>query len=193
MKTELDFIILCEKRTGSHLLATLLNSHPSINCQFRELAMQNRKVIVPTKGEVRGGIIHYQEAEEALKVIDPKKVLHLVRDMKSVLRSYLATFYTQESRGHYTREEENPKEPKLDVDTEERKKIQNELWKRRNTSFGLIRRPTLIVSYGKLTAGHDVLETNNVTTRAILDFLEVEVMSLSTRLRKGVSSSCSKN
>jgi hypothetical protein len=188
-KTELDFIIYCEKRTGSHLLSNLLDNHPEITCQFRELAINNRKIVTPRKGKIKGGIIHYHELDRAMQFIQFKKVIHLVRNMKQVLNSYIATFYTKESIGHYARESILPNKPKLEVDTKLRRKINKELSGRRADSFKkLVEYPTLLVGYGMLSENKDVEEVDNQTTKAILKFLGASEAKLTTRLRKGVSS-----
>lgn len=188
-KIELDFIIFCEKRTGSHLLSTLLDNHPDITCQFRELAMQHRKIITPKAGKIRGGIIHYQEIERAMEYIKFKKVIHLIRNLEDVFNSYIATFYTRESIGHYTRDDLIPEKPELGLEKQKRRKIIKELSTRRLASFSmLVGYPTLLVSYGMLSEGKDVSSLDNSTSRSILRFLGADIIPLETRLRKGISS-----
>ena len=71
------FTIICPRRSGSHLLAALLDSHPAIT-MYDELLTENKEhALFPTKqlasfGEHEGWILHYQEV---YKLIDKFKVV----------------------------------------------------------------------------------------------------------------------
>lgn len=75
-----DFVIVCNQRSGSHLLASLLDSHPDIECDGEIGSLNDPLFKVEPDGEkLRGGIVMYQRLGR-IKDIRPKSIIHLVRD-----------------------------------------------------------------------------------------------------------------
>jgi hypothetical protein len=91
-----DFAIVCHQRSGSHFLATAINSHPEVHCQGELLQL----LIEPDKayaavchvatGTVNGAIIMYDQwiMANVLGIVPPK-VIHLLRDPRRTALSVI--------------------------------------------------------------------------------------------------------
>jgi LPS sulfotransferase NodH len=77
-----DFAIVATQRSGSHLLATALNSHPDIAC-VGEVAREEL-TIGEVSGRVRGCILMYNHLDH-FKSVSPERVIHLIRENTSAL------------------------------------------------------------------------------------------------------------
>ena len=102
------FIILSYHRSGTHLLASLLNSHPDLTCHDEVLLRPNRHTLawgnmhLPYKtltelGENEGGIVMYQHLkglpERSMSLIRNSKVIHLVRnDVEELANSIIKVY-----------------------------------------------------------------------------------------------------
>ncbi len=79
MKHDYDFVILAKGRSGTHMLASFLNSHSMITCEgeYRKFDLKIPKI--ETRGQVHGSILMYNVPYFALFRPRPK-VIHLIRD-----------------------------------------------------------------------------------------------------------------
>lgn len=91
------FFIVAHQRAGTHLLATLLNSHPALEMYDEPLAGKLGVFILPRKkieelGENEGAIIMYNQlidtGIEMQNKILSKPIIHLVRNVRDNARSY---------------------------------------------------------------------------------------------------------
>lgn len=83
------FAIVAHQRTGTHLLASLLNSHPELRC-YDEIFLEpaSRPVLLGRKKlerleENEGFILMYTQYlkyRNRLKVLQDKKIIHLTRE-----------------------------------------------------------------------------------------------------------------
>jgi len=123
-----DFCICYHTRSGSHLLATLLNSHPEIACEG-EVRPEGRDPnkgysivswkaisastggILPPKGRIRGCLVPYIGIDHFLSHgYRPDRWIHLLRDPEKVALSTLRRWMQRTaSKGdidpHYTQKE----------------------------------------------------------------------------------------
>ena len=91
-----DFSIVSHVRSGSHLLATAMNSHPQICCQgeLLQVLMEPHKSYAPivaiADGTINGGIIMYEHwhLAQALGLVGSKSI-HLTRNPGNVALSYI--------------------------------------------------------------------------------------------------------
>lgn len=176
-----DYIILCTPRSGSHVLATMLNSHPDIAC----IGESNERMpeLIHSSGKIKGKIIMYMRTDYE-GVFDNVKIIHLVRDTKEIARSRIINS-SRKFDSHYTKQHEfsftiNPDEVNKmsknlanDIDSF-RKKIKD--------------KPVLEIKYSELTDGGKSVETlNKKTSDKILNFLEVDKdYKLVTNLKKPI-------
>lgn len=101
MKRHYDFLIICGQRSGSHLLGTMLNSHPDIVCHGE--LFQSRDKILPTRAkilphQIKGAILMYtkgkngdeKQATDALEnELTCSRVIHLTRNPEDMAKSRL--------------------------------------------------------------------------------------------------------
>lgn len=90
-----DFLIFCMQRSGSHVLAALLDSHPEIVC-LGEIGtpIHNTKIEPsasgvgePVSGKVSGAILKYNRFPILKKnLIHCPKLIHLVREGSDIIR-----------------------------------------------------------------------------------------------------------
>lgn len=163
----IDFAILTVGRTGSHLLASLLNSHPQIGCygELQTLDAHNKDDIRidPNKvsGAITGCIVPYpmwRRLDEFDKVIFCTR-----KNKEDHARSYAKNI---------------KKRTPTTGDIEWAKK---ELDKKHKHIIDILD-CYLCVSYESITKGEDIREARLDT---ILDFLGAEKRTLTTNLIKG--------
>lgn len=78
MKHDYDFVILSKGRSGTHMLASFLNSHSMISCEG-EFGKIDKKIQITKRGRVHGAIFMYNVGK--FSQLRPRlKVIHLVRD-----------------------------------------------------------------------------------------------------------------
>ncbi len=88
MTEEFDFLIVCQQRSGSHMLASALNGHPNISCSG-ELDIVDT-LIVPSDGECKGAILMYNRWKAFGTRYTANKLIHLVRDPEALAYSRMA-------------------------------------------------------------------------------------------------------
>lgn len=174
---KLDYIILCHQRSGSHLLCTLLNSHPDIAC----LGESSEKMpeLTLSEGKVVGKIIMYNRAGR-IKRFTGVKIIHLIRDPLTTARSHWVNC-TRKFLPH-TKQDVTYQ---IELDSKEIEKrargidrVQKQF---RNKIQGL---PHIEISYEAMTGGKSVSEINESLERYILSFLGVPYHKLYTELKK---------
>lgn len=78
MKHDYDFVIHAKGRSGTHMLASFLNSHPDISCEG-EYNKQDKKINPKPRAKVHGAIFMYNVP--AFSWLRPRpKVIHLLRN-----------------------------------------------------------------------------------------------------------------
>lgn len=179
-----DFFILTAQRSGSHMLASALNSHPSISCEG-ELGRPD-DVIKSSKGEVKGAILMYRHWHMFGDQFTARKILHLVRDPYNIARSRLANEQDKkqkkwEHEAHFR--EKVSREFELDGKMlgEVRDAVKDETRRIRNDLRQTLH---MEVSYEELTGDVSVTEIPQEVSDKLTSFLEVPSASLSTDLVK---------
>jgi hypothetical protein len=164
-----DFVIFCQGRSGSHLLATALDSHPEVACDGENEGDSVIKPHASKKANVlRGRIVTYQQAKH-LDLIKPTKIIYLVRDpfycalsmVRNITKRWeddLLPIHMLEKWYRQTKEQQDSFRYQLS----ERACLDN-------TSV-------LEMSYSELTAGgHAVRAIPSTVTRKICRFLGIRV------------------
>lgn len=183
----LDFLILATQRSGSHMLASALNSHPDISCQG-EIARKD-EVIEASEGNVTGAILMYNNWRAFGRRFEAGKIIHLVRDAKSTSWSRLANsidkkLEKQDHRAHFREKVERSFEINAKRAREVEAAISAEVNRMRaKLKETGIRR--MEVKYEELTCGGlSVSRIDPIVSRCLTSFLGVDPAELSTDLVK---------
>jgi len=172
-----NYIILCSQRSGSHFLATLLNSHPDIAC-YGESGEKMTELVNAT-GRVKGYILMYNRVKD-FSLLDNIKIIHLVRNSYDTARSRWVNSQ-KKFPSHLTEDVEFS----VKIHVREVIKLANEIEKLHNKFRELIKnKPHIEVSYDDLTGGRSKNTISKPNTKLLLDFLGVEYSKLSTELKK---------
>lgn len=183
--TKNDYIILCSQRSGSHLLATLLNSHSDISCSGESgEKMDELKYI---KDNINGRIVMYNRTKN-LEQLDNVKILHLVRNPYDTARSrWVNSLQSKDAKhdvfeSHYRED----KEFNITIDEKEIKKLSSNINKEQSKFRNLIKnKPHREINYDEITRGECISKLDEETTTKILNFLEVkDHHPLVTKLKK---------
>lgn len=177
MMKKLDYIILCHQRSGSHLLCTLINSHPDIAC----IGETNEKMpeLYNAKGKIVGKIEMYNRVKDITKYKNVK-IIHLIRNPYDTARSDWINC-TKKFPAHV--KEKSSFEIKLNKKEIEKRAIGIE--EMHNKFKNLIKNLNHIeIHYDDLSKNKSVSEINESIEYKILDFLNVSYSKLSTNLKK---------
>lgn len=192
------FTILAAQRSGTHLLATLLDSHPELRCYeevlLRSLAYDERNKELGERHpllmkEHEGGIVmynHFVAADEDTKnKIVSGKIIHLTRDMDNILRSLYGIYHKDKfnTQSFYKEEKEIfVPEPPKHWKGKQKKNI-NEMKER---AFERIPdgKNRLEVTYKWLTGGESITELPKEKAKVLCEFLGVKSHKLTTDFRK---------
>lgn len=180
-----DYIIYCRPRSGSHLLATLLNSHPDIAC-FGETCDEGLEELRNTRGKIEGAIYFYHQERNLSK---ERKIIHLTRKPIDIATSeYIFNFTDRKKEDSPFRPENLYKERKIKQSLDSNfiakkaEQISNitiaEKEKMKNMSN------VLEISYEEMTDNQNIEILKQNIADKILDFLGVEKRQLSTKLIK---------
>lgn len=206
-----DLVILSHQRSGTHLLATALASHPCIRTRGEFLLPLARalrsgaprpadpglRVAAAQPGFLDASIVMYNQLDLFQRLFGPLragKVVHLVRDPLMVARSALQNradraLYGEGARAHYRKAETPPRPAPLPAGQlgPVRTRVAAEQARHREELRG---HPGLLeVSYEELTDGREVGELPPAVAARLLAFAGVETAVLYTSLRKtGVNS-----
>lgn len=178
MTKEFDFIIVCSQRSGSHMLASALNSHPNISCSGELLISDT--LITPSDGECKGAILMYNRWAAFETQYTANKLIHLVRDPESVAYSRMANSQDKKKlrakhRAHFTENIDR----KFDIRPS---KLRN-LKAHTKTLINKMRKKLsdldhIEVSYEELTDNLSVTEINRASANRLTKFLGVPEMDL---------------
>jgi hypothetical protein len=179
--------IVCLQRSGSHMLASCLASHPSIG-SFGEFVGRVRAVPFPTEPVVIG-IIMYSQWHRALAdgvIVD--RVIHLLRDPTHTAISQLQNRAQRalngaEHRAHAKQGQALPRLHPIDRREIEPLGAQNAA-AQAEMRRTLGPRPLLEVRYEALTQGRSISELPAAEARRLLDFLTLPMARLHTRYVK---------
>ena len=184
----MKFFILSHQRAGTHLLATLLNSHPDIT-MYDEIYSAGVNPVLPLKKNRKiedgeGFIWMYNQIINRRELIKGFKVIHLVRDLRENAISYWM-LQNKKKLGmvaHYT---DKPNFDRTLKPTEEQIDKRIKLIKaRQKLALQLVDCPILEVNYEYLTKNKSVSELSKEKAKPICDFLEIEPRKLITNLVK---------
>ena len=198
-----DFSIVCHPRSGSHFLATAINSHSQIHCQCEllQILTEPHKAYAAmceiATGPVNGAIIMYENWHLAAAMsIIPRKLIHLTRDPRNTALSFIRNdehllAYGARHNPHAWRNSSEPLEMRnYSVDEmrlAERAALVRESQHAFNSSLP---QPRLEITYEELCADHDVHTIDQKAADRIIDFLQVSRGGqMITALRKTSSSS----
>ncbi len=178
IEQEFDFLIICTQRSGSHMLASALNSHPNISCSG-ELSLKDT-LIPPSDGECKGAILMYNRmgASEIRYATD--KVIHLVRDPESVAHSRLANSQDKKTPGKEHRAHFQEKiDREFEISAKNAKaltaQVRADINRTRKMLSGLNH---IEVSYEELTDNVSVTTLNRTSADRLTRFLGVSEMDL---------------
>ena len=184
-----DFLLLAGKRTGSHMLASMLNSHPYLSCEG-EFGNENDTVTIHAREDgIQGCIIHYRQ----LRKVQAPKHIHLIRDpllnaislARTVARQSGSRF--SEYAAHYVKGDE-PRNQEIIPDQAvivarvkniERQRAKARAW------FEKTGKNLLEVSYEDITGGRSVEVMPWKTGREICQFLGIPYRRMTTHFIKG--------
>jgi len=205
-----DFVIFGQARSGTHLIATLLNSHPEIACEgevpitgFRDphrgYSTVSWDIIkasagsLPPKGRIRGCICHYihQQVFINQEGYRPGLWVHLVRNPIDNARSLLKRWDAlREGDGtippHFTDRKNVPIQADPPEDRLEMIAKETDRATRYNVEFLQSMQSQgqlrfMNLSYDQLTEGKSVTEVSNIHTHNLLQFLGCEDTMLTLR------------
>lgn len=184
---KLSAAIVCLPRSGSHMLASCLASHPLVG-SYGEFVGRSRPVPMPTEPVVIG-IIMYAQWDTALAAgVEIERVIHLIRDPR---RTALSAMRNRQSRArngpahraHAKQGEPLPDIPAIDlsaVDAQAADRAQQQIAFRRR----LRDRAPLEVHYEALTGDRSISQLPDGEARRLLDWLGLPFAPLQTRYVK---------
>ena len=173
-----DYIIVCNSRSGSHLLCTLLNSHSKIACTGE--TDEEMDELKNAQGENIGCIV-FNRLFLRGRWKETNKIIHLTRDpLKMAISRYV--FNHTSSRPRHSTElidircnlDMNAIKKDAKMITEEEIEIRRIL---KNCN-------SIEVSYEEMTNDKNIKELNQKITKKLLDFIDVEYETLTTNLVK---------
>ena len=174
-----NYLIVCNSRSGSHLLCTLLNSHSTIACvgETDEIIDELKNA----RGEKTGRIIFNRQFLRFSDRYKSNNIIHLTRDSQKIAISKYIFNHTNDRPRHFTKLANiHSKLDKRDIE-QEAIIIKNEEQRIREIlkSYNSIE-----ISYEEMTNNKNIKKLNKETTKKLLDFLAVEYETLITKLVK---------
>jgi len=179
----MKFIILAHQRTGTHLLATALNSHPDIVC----LGEEGEEIDIKKGASVRGKIVMYNQLHGKFEDNFGLRIIHLLRDPRDTAISDILNdrdkAENENHDAHYYKKEpikyHNIEKGFLQYKTDIINRYMWEVQKALPQSI-----PTIEVRYEELTKGKEVRRIPKKPAERILHFLGVKYRTLTTDLFK---------
>jgi len=164
-----DFIILSLPRSGSHMLASALDSHPEISCEG-EYEMIDKIPIGHTRKQIHGCIVQaYHIRREIAPISIPTKIIRIKRPLVQIVASRFLNSIDGTNSDQHT-------EPvkKEGISHTLKFKVWNDLL---HDSLALdeftASNPALTVSYNDMCKGKDARKIEHETALRICDYLEV--------------------
>lgn len=174
------FVILAHQRSGTHMLASLLDSHPDLRC-YDELAVigiNKRNLILGRKDifklkENEGFILMYSQFlrlakknPDFINCIKKAKIIHLIREN---LDNHIRSLTKAKSKGSR-------------VTKEKRKYFRKFITQRRNNVFRNEFENVFTISYEEICNDKNIKEYEN---EKLLQFLGVKPYKMTTIFVKG--------
>lgn len=178
------FTILANRRSGSHLLATLLDSHPDLT-MYDEVVNDKAVKVLPDKkfeelGENEGCIILYQQflklAPERQKKVLNNKIIHLKRDIEDQARSY----WVMRNMNLPVHTTEKVRYPNINDDYKKYIAIVKQL----QNTIDTMSIPALNITYEWLTNNEDTSCLPREKAWTLTNYLGVPAQDLTTNLKK---------
>lgn len=191
------FSILTDSRCGSHLLMTLLDSHPALTCHDEILGNLQGTVDFFSLGDNEGCLVDYPDLlpkfrmKGVLERVKANKVIHLTRDLRERAKS--AVFYSQQrskpgvrranawsAAGAAWEETGSYDEARLAT-------IIKSFEQRRDAVLPLlddVRSSWLEIDYDWLTGGREIKRLSAEKSTVLCEYLGVEPRKLTTPLFK---------
>lgn len=168
------FYILTKPRSGSHMLASALDSHPDIQCHGEAVympRMESAKWLGKNPGRVEGWIAQYDmfgpKSVPRLNINTPDKIIILTRD-------HTRRIPHKVTHAHYVIPSIEQYEPDCSYAPVDYSPL-----------FELAKhKPTLVLSYDDMTGNKDIRKLPQEYSDMVCDFLEVERAELTTRFYK---------
>ena len=172
------FVILAHQRSGTHLLASLLNSHPDLRC-YGEVSLSHRRKTLPLGwknlyklGKNEGCILMYthflrkeSKNKNFIKFIKKAKIIHLTRiNTKNHLKSLF-------------------KKRNAKFETKKAKVVQKSIESYKKRVFKHNFKHVFNITYEEICNDNNITEYENPK---LLNFLGVKPRKLTTKLDKGV-------
>jgi hypothetical protein len=168
----MDFYILTFPRTGSHMLASALDSHPDINCVGEVWRDKPLYDWLGSGGKVNGGII---QPSQARSLPESTKMICLTRNPQDIAISYLSKKKTLHAMGPSLLPATELPSCDLVGEQESRQLFLRESAKRY---------PHIVVDYNEITNGQDIREIPESIGRHICKFLNVEYHIMTPKFYK---------
>lgn len=177
----MKFFIVAHQRSGTHYLASLLNSHPDLTCydEIRRVPVATMYEIkqIDELGDNEGAIVMYNQLPPPPKdrIMEESKILHLTRDLEDTARSCIVL----RIRGDYGLPAHTKKEielPEIGITDELVEKMKEAVLERRSWMSRYKFKNVFEVEYEKLAEPAHQQE--------MLKFLEVDNYPLTTDLVK---------
>lgn len=180
MATNDDYMILSTQRSGTHLLATLLNSHPKIACYGEN--REKLPELLKSEGKIRGRIVMYNRFKgyRSRNDINKIKIIHLIRNPFDVARSRWVN--SQKKFPGHVREK---RDYSIELNYKKIYEMEKVIREEQNRHRTIIKNTDYIeIKYEDISGGRDVVEVDNAATRKILDFLGADRRKLIATIRK---------
>lgn len=201
MPDTLDFVIVCYGRSGSHLLADLLSSHPDVSfCHDKHMRSSKDIERFDAGSFVRspetfmcGTVVHYSAWDYFASVanIQTTQFIHLIRDLETVALS-VQRYKRMKAAGVnaelYRQNDSVPTGWNVSVPPQLLARQKDHI-RQLVRKFSQILEPyhPLICRYESLTEGRNITEVENDQSRSVLRFLGLEEQRLRTTVAQGIS------
>lgn len=179
----LSVAIVCVQRSGSHMLASALDSHPLVG-SYGEFIGRTHPVPFPTDPVVVG-IIMYDQWDAALAAgVAIERVIHLVRDPRQTAASSLRNRQSRATNGPAHRahtKQGQPLPPILPIDLHAVDRLAADRAQQQVAFRQCLRdRDVLEVHYEALTGNRSISALPDAESRRLLDWLGLPFTRLRT-------------
>ncbi len=164
------FYILSFQKSGSHMLASALDSHPDIQCTGETEGKY--KWLGSTTGKVYGSIIH---SGDVLKKNNPRASIDDVEKIILLLRDHSKRQHDMGLKDHYL----SPTTVQKREQPQHFSKTLNKINKaQEDMKHHIKNKDHIVVDYDDLTNNKDIRIVDDFHTKLICDFLDVDICPL---------------